>query len=196
MKIGLLTSGGEGTLAGAVQDTQNELSGDLGLSYRAGELSARLAGPNVTGGGVLALENGRYDLTLNSGPVTLARLLPDGLDVQRLNFAGSLEARGTLARGPERVVARNLALRIDPLGARMALTVTGMGGLAMIAGCLILGQIAGSYRLSDILLVREGRVVAQGPIEITLTAENLSRTFGLDLVLEKHGERWSARATM
>ncbi|KGJ13212.1 monovalent cation/H+ antiporter subunit A [Paracoccus sanguinis] len=40
-------------------------------------------------------------------------------------------------------------------GARMALTVTGMGGLAMIAGCLILGQIAGSYRLSDILLVRE-----------------------------------------
>ena len=78
----------------------------------------------------------------------------------------------------------------------MALTVTGMGGLAMIAGCLILGQIAGSYRLSDILLVREGRVVAQGPIEITLTAENLSRTFGLDLVLEKHGERWSARATM
>ena len=40
-------------------------------------------------------------------------------------------------------------------GARMALTVTGMGGLAMIAGCLILGQIAGSYRLSDILLVRD-----------------------------------------
>lgn len=101
----------EATFAGAVQDTQNELSGDLGLSYRAGELSARLAGPNVTGGGVLALENGRYDLTLNSGPVTLARLLPDGLDVQRLNFAGSLEARGTLARGPERVVARKLALR-------------------------------------------------------------------------------------
>ena len=40
-------------------------------------------------------------------------------------------------------------------GARMALTVTGMGGLAMIAGMLILGNIAGSYDISDILLARE-----------------------------------------
>ncbi len=36
-------------------------------------------------------------------------------------------------------------------GARMALAVTGMGGLAMIAGMLILGNIAGSYDLSVIL---------------------------------------------
>ncbi len=36
-------------------------------------------------------------------------------------------------------------------GARMALTVTGTGGLALIAGMLILGQIAGSYDLSVIL---------------------------------------------
>jgi len=36
-------------------------------------------------------------------------------------------------------------------GARMALTVTGMGGLAMIAGMLILGNIVGSYDLSVIL---------------------------------------------
>ena len=36
-------------------------------------------------------------------------------------------------------------------GARMALTVTGSGGLAMIAGMLILGHIAGSYDLSVIL---------------------------------------------
>ncbi|MCB1332223.1 MAG: monovalent cation/H+ antiporter subunit A [Roseivivax sp.] len=36
-------------------------------------------------------------------------------------------------------------------GARMALTVTGAGGLAMIAGMLILGQIVGSYQLTDIL---------------------------------------------
>ncbi|MEM7753202.1 MAG: monovalent cation/H+ antiporter subunit A [Pseudomonadota bacterium] len=40
-------------------------------------------------------------------------------------------------------------------GARMALTVTGMGGLAMIGGMLILGQIAGSYELSVILQNRE-----------------------------------------
>lgn len=36
-------------------------------------------------------------------------------------------------------------------GARMALTVTGMGGLAMIGGMLILGNIAGSYDISVIL---------------------------------------------
>ena len=40
-------------------------------------------------------------------------------------------------------------------GARMALAVTGGGGLAMIAGMLILGEIAGSYKLSDILLQGE-----------------------------------------
>ncbi|WP_109471402.1 ABC transporter ATP-binding protein [Ornithinimicrobium cavernae] len=47
---------------------------------------------------------------------------------------------------------------------------------------------------TDILLLREGRVVAAGPIETTLTGEHLSATFGLPLVVEKHGERWSARA--
>ncbi|MGA0541128.1 monovalent cation/H+ antiporter subunit A [Neotabrizicola sp. VNH66] len=36
-------------------------------------------------------------------------------------------------------------------GARMALAVTGGGGLAMIAGMLILGQIAGSYEISQII---------------------------------------------
>ena len=40
-------------------------------------------------------------------------------------------------------------------GARMALTVTGMGGLAMIGGMLMLGQIVGSYDLSVILQNRE-----------------------------------------
>lgn len=36
-------------------------------------------------------------------------------------------------------------------GARMALVVTGGGGLALIAGALLLGHIAGSYELSEIL---------------------------------------------
>ena len=45
-----------------------------------------------------------------------------------------------------------------------------------------------------VLLLREGRVVAAGPIELTLTAANLSATFGLPLALDRHGARWSARA--
>lgn len=36
-------------------------------------------------------------------------------------------------------------------GARMALTVTGLGGLALLGGFLLLGEIAGSYELSAIL---------------------------------------------
>ncbi|MEM6668520.1 MAG: monovalent cation/H+ antiporter subunit A [Pseudomonadota bacterium] len=40
-------------------------------------------------------------------------------------------------------------------GARMALAVTGMGGLAMIGGMLILGDIAGSYDISVILENRD-----------------------------------------
>jgi iron complex transport system ATP-binding protein len=47
---------------------------------------------------------------------------------------------------------------------------------------------------TDVLMIRDGRVVAAGPIPLTLTAENLSATFGLPLVLEQHGERYSARA--
>jgi iron complex transport system ATP-binding protein len=47
---------------------------------------------------------------------------------------------------------------------------------------------------TDVLLVREGRVVAQGPIEITLTQSNLEATFGLALELEVRGDRFAARA--
>jgi iron complex transport system ATP-binding protein len=47
---------------------------------------------------------------------------------------------------------------------------------------------------TDVLMLREGRVVAAGPIPLTLTAENLSETFGLPLLLEQHGARYTARA--
>jgi iron complex transport system ATP-binding protein len=48
---------------------------------------------------------------------------------------------------------------------------------------------------TDVLLLRQGRVVAAGPLEITLTQANLEATFGLPLILEQHGGRWSARAS-
>lgn len=49
---------------------------------------------------------------------------------------------------------------------------------------------------TDALLLRDGKVVAQGPLELTLTAANLSATFGLPLVVERHGGRWFARADL
>jgi iron complex transport system ATP-binding protein len=46
---------------------------------------------------------------------------------------------------------------------------------------------------TDVLLLRDGKVVAQGPVEITLTEQNLSATFGMPLELEQRGDRWTAR---
>ena len=36
-------------------------------------------------------------------------------------------------------------------GARMALTITGMGGLAMLGGFILLGNVAGTYQISEII---------------------------------------------
>ncbi|MFI5833033.1 ABC transporter ATP-binding protein [Micromonospora sp. NPDC051300] len=44
------------------------------------------------------------------------------------------------------------------------------------------------------LLLREGGVVAQGLLAEVLTADNLSKTFGLPLLVSRAGDRWTARA--
>jgi iron complex transport system ATP-binding protein len=44
------------------------------------------------------------------------------------------------------------------------------------------------------MLLREGTIVASGLLGETLTAENLSKTFGLPLVVERRGDRYTARA--
>lgn len=44
------------------------------------------------------------------------------------------------------------------------------------------------------LLLRAGRVHAAGPLADVLTPQQLSETFGIELVVERHGQRWSARA--
>jgi iron complex transport system ATP-binding protein len=44
------------------------------------------------------------------------------------------------------------------------------------------------------MLLREGSVVAAGLLGETLTAENLSKTFGMPLVVQRTGDRYTARA--
>jgi iron complex transport system ATP-binding protein len=44
------------------------------------------------------------------------------------------------------------------------------------------------------MLLREGTVVAAGLLGETLTADNLSKTFGLPLVVQRTGDRYTARA--
>ena len=45
------------------------------------------------------------------------------------------------------------------------------------------------------LLLRDGGIVAQGLLDQTVTGENLSRTFGVALTVERSGGRFTARAT-
>ncbi|MCR8669689.1 ABC transporter ATP-binding protein [Agrococcus sp. HG114] len=45
------------------------------------------------------------------------------------------------------------------------------------------------------MLLREGRIVAAGPLDSVLTDAHLTETFGLGLEVAHDGGRWSARAT-
>ena len=55
------------------------------------------------------------------------------------------------------------------IAARMALVVTGGGGLALLAGIIVLGQVAGSYELTDIIIAADViRADARYPLILTL----------------------------
>ncbi|GAA3739396.1 ABC transporter ATP-binding protein [Streptomyces tremellae] len=45
---------------------------------------------------------------------------------------------------------------------------------------------------THVLMIRQGKVLAAGPMETELTSRNLSLCFGLPLVVERNGQRWTA----
>ncbi|WP_147364122.1 translocation/assembly module TamB domain-containing protein [Deinococcus cavernae] len=99
----------EATFAGQLTDRAGELSGQLNARYAAANVDATLNGPQVTGSATL--RNGRYDATLKSAPLHLARLLPESTGVADLTFAGTVQARGSAAGGPERLTLQNVELK-------------------------------------------------------------------------------------
>ena len=117
---------------------------------------------------------------------------------------------GTLSEGERKRVQIARALMADPelllldepaagldLGGREDLVST-LSAIALDADSP--ATVLVSHHVEEIppgfthaLMLREGRVVAQGPLERVVTQEHLSETFGMPLVLRQEDGRFAAR---
>jgi iron complex transport system ATP-binding protein len=130
--------------------------------------------------------------------------------LDRLGMSDFLDRKfGTLSEGERKRTLIARAMMTDPelllldepaagldLGGREDL-VRRLGRLARdpIAPSMIMvthhvEEIAPGF--THVLMIRQGKVVAAGPLETELSSVNLSRCFGLPLVVERHGDRWTA----
>jgi iron complex transport system ATP-binding protein len=117
---------------------------------------------------------------------------------------------GTLSEGERKRVLIARALMTDPelllldepaagldLGAREDL-IASLESLAHADDAPVLVMVSHHVEeipvgFTHVLMLRDGKVVAQGPIEPTLTSETLSATFGSRIQLQHEGGRYTAR---
>ncbi|MGA4726421.1 ABC transporter ATP-binding protein [Micromonospora taraxaci] len=150
---------------------------------------------------------GRWRENYDRGDEVRARAL-----LSQLGVGGLAERRyGTLSEGERKRVQIARALMTDPelllldepaagldlggredLVARLAELAHDPDAPAMVLVTHHVEEIPPGF--THALLLREGGVVAQGLLADTLTGDNLSKTFGLPLVVERSGGRYTARA--
>lgn len=150
---------------------------------------------------------GRWREEYDSGDESRARTLLGQLGV------GDLADRryGSLSEGERKRVQIARALMTDPelllldepaagldlggregLVARLAELASDPDAPALVLVTHHVEEIPPGF--THALLLRDGDVVAQGLLTDVLTGDNLSKTFGLHLVVERHGDRYTARA--
>ncbi|MGK5676280.1 ABC transporter ATP-binding protein [Micromonospora sp. URMC 106] len=186
----------------------NELRTRIGLSTAA--LAERVpADERVSDVVVTAAWSvlGRWRESYDSGDEARARAL-----LGQLGIGGLADrAYGTLSEGERKRVQIARALMTDPelllldepaagldlggredLVARLAELAYDPDAPALVLVTHHVEEIPPGF--THALLLREGQVVAQGLLGDTLTGDNLSKTFGLPLVVERSGDRYTARA--
>jgi iron complex transport system ATP-binding protein len=132
----------------------------------------------LTAVGVVSLGQRRY-ATLSEGErkrVQIARALMADPELMLLDEP----AAGLDLGGREDLVARLARIAMDPTSPTMVLITHHVE------------EIPPGF--THVLLLRDGRVVAGGPLAQTLTSDLLSQTFGMALEVSPWGDRWWARA--
>lgn len=210
-------------LAGAIEHPTSGIAHVLGerlgrtdtrdLTTRIGLVSSALAG-RIPAGELVS------DLVISAGYAVLGRWREDYDEFDRARAADVLESMGaehladrifgTLSEGERKRVLIARGLMTDPelllldepaagldLGGREEL-VDRLGALAADPDSPALVLITHHVEeippgFTNLMMLAEGAVTAQGPLDQTLTAENLTATFRQNISLTKDDDRYFAR---